>query len=69
MAGTLGVFFLTDTGGATLTGLVLEWADEVLPLNEAQRSGNTFSWSQAWLSRNASSLTSPGSALPVGHSA
>ena len=67
-ASTVGVAFRTDTGGATLERLVLEWADEVLPLNEAQRSGNSFFWNQPWLKRNASSLTSPGSALPAGHS-
>ena len=66
-AGSIGVALRTDTGVATLRGLVLEWAGEVLPLNHAP-TDRTFFWSRRWLSRNASSLTSPRIALPTGHS-
>ena len=66
-AGSMGVALRTDTGVATLRGLVLEWAGEVLPLNDAP-TDRTFFWSRRWLSRNASSLTSPRIALPTGHS-
>ena len=55
-ATSVGVTFRTRAGGDTFGGLVLEWAGEVLPLDEATRSRNTFTWDQTWLDANASSL-------------
>ena len=51
-----GVYFSTDSGGTAFTGLVLEWANEILPLDDATRTGNTFHWNQTWLDANAESL-------------
>ena len=55
-ASSAGVTFRTRNGGDTFGGLVLGWAGEVLPLDDATRSSNTFTWNQAWLTANASSL-------------
>ena len=55
-AASVGMTFRTRNGGDTFGGLVLEWAGEVLPLDDATRSSNTFTWGQAWLDANASSL-------------
>ena len=55
-ASSAGVTFRTRNGGDTFDGLVLEWAGEVLPLDDATRSSNTFTWDQAWLDANATSL-------------
>ena len=55
-----GVFFRINGGGDTFGGLVLEWAGEVLPLDDATNpDGNTdvFTWNQTWLGSNAPSLT------------
>ena len=56
VASSAGVTFRTRNGGDTFGGLVLEWAGEVLPLDDASRSSNTFTWGQAWLDANAPSL-------------
>ena len=68
MATATGVTFETDGGGADFGGLVLEWAGEVLPLDAAQRSANTFTWSQSWLESNTYALTASlyARALPAG---
>ena len=68
MATATGVTFETDGGGADFGGLVLEWAGEVLPLDAAQRSANTFTWSQTWLESNTYALTASlyERALPAG---
>ena len=55
-ASSTGVTFRTRNGGDTFGGLVLEWAGEVLPLDDAARSSNTFTWDQTWLDTNAPSL-------------
>ena len=55
-AAASGVVFRTRNGGDTFDGLVLEWAGEVLPLDDATRSSNTFTWNQAWLDASAPSL-------------
>ena len=52
-----GVTFRTRSGNASFTNLVLEWANETLPLSSADATGtNIFTWDQAWLDANASSL-------------
>ncbi|MXY15707.1 MAG: hypothetical protein F4Y57_01530 [Acidobacteria bacterium] len=56
VATSAGVTFRTRSGGDTFGGLVLEWAGEVLPLDDATRSSNTFTWGQTWLDANASAL-------------
>ncbi|MDE0361419.1 MAG: sulfatase-like hydrolase/transferase [Rhodospirillaceae bacterium] len=56
VASSVGVTFRTRNGGDAFGGLVLEWAGEVLPLDDATRSSNTFTWNQTWLDANASSL-------------
>ncbi|MYF12626.1 MAG: sulfatase-like hydrolase/transferase [Gammaproteobacteria bacterium] len=70
VASSAGVTFRTRNGGDTFGGLVLEWAGEVLPLDDATRSSNTFTWNQAWLDTNAPSLnvTNYETALPKGGS-
>jgi len=69
-ATSTGVTFRTRHGGDTFGGLVLEWAGEVLPLDDATRSSNTFTWDQAWLDVNAASLNAVGyeTTLPRGGS-
>ena len=68
VASPAGVTFRTRNGGDTFGGLVLEWAGEVLPLDEATHSSNTFTWNQAWLDANAASLNAAGyeTTLPTG---
>ena len=68
VAYSLGVMFRTRYGGDTFGGLVLEWAGEVLPLDDATRSSNTFTWDQAWLDANAPSLNAASyeTTLPIG---
>ena len=68
VASPAGVTFRTRNGGDTFGGLVLEWAGEVLPLDEATHSSNTFTWNQAWLDANAASLNAAGyeATLPTG---
>ena len=63
-----GVTFRTRNGGNTFGGLVLEWAGEVLPLDDASRSSNTFTWNQTWLDANASALNAANyeTTLPTG---
>ncbi|MDE0190846.1 MAG: leucine-rich repeat domain-containing protein [Gammaproteobacteria bacterium] len=63
-----GVTFRTRNGGDTFGGLVLEWAGEVLPLDDATRSSNTFTWNQTWLDANASALNAANyeTTLPTG---
>ena len=63
-----GVTFRTRNGGDTFGGLVLEWAGEVLPLDDATRSSNTFTWDQTWLDANASALDAANyeTTLPTG---
>ena len=56
VASSVGVTFRTRNGGDTFGGLVLEWAGEVLSLDAAARSSNTFTWDQTWLDANAPSL-------------
>lgn len=51
-----GVLFRVRNHGEALSGLVLEWAGETLPLNAATRDGNQFAWGPDWLSANAPSL-------------
>ena len=51
-----GVILRADSGGETFGGLVLEWAGETLPLDDATRNGSSFTWNGAWLTANASSL-------------
>ncbi|MDE0191895.1 MAG: leucine-rich repeat domain-containing protein, partial [Gammaproteobacteria bacterium] len=70
VASSVGVTFRTRNGGDTFGGLVLEWAGEVLPLDDATRSSNTFTWNQAWLDANASFLNAAGyeTTLPRGGS-
>ena len=52
-----GVTFRTRSGNASFTNLVLEWANETLPLSSADATGtNIFTWDQAWLDDNARSL-------------
>ncbi|MDE0350594.1 MAG: sulfatase-like hydrolase/transferase [Gammaproteobacteria bacterium] len=70
-ASSAGVTFRTRNGGDTFGGLVLEWAGEVLPLDDATRNSNTFTWNQAWLDTNASSLSAASyeTTLPTGGSA
>ena len=67
-ASSAGVTFRTRNGGDTFDGLVLEWAAEVLPLDDAARSSNTFTWNQAWLDANASALNAASyeTTLPIG---
>ena len=67
-ASSAGVTFRTRNGGDTFGGLVLEWAGEVLPLDDGTRSSNTFTWDQAWLDDNASSLNAADyeTTLPTG---
>ena len=67
-ASSAGVTFRTRNGGDTFGGLVLEWAGEVLPLDDGTRSSNTFTWAQAWLDDNASSLNAANyeTTLPAG---
>ena len=67
-ASSAGVTFRTRNGGDTFGGLVLEWAGEVLPLDDAARSANTFTWNQAWLDANASALNAASyeTTLPAG---
>ena len=69
-AHSAGVTFRTRNGGDAFGGLVLEWAGEVLPLNDATRSSNTFTWDQAWLDANASTLNAANyeTTLPIGGS-
>ncbi|MDE0368184.1 MAG: sulfatase-like hydrolase/transferase, partial [Gammaproteobacteria bacterium] len=69
-AHSAGVTFRTRNGGDAFGGLVLEWAGEVLPLNDATRSANTFTWDQAWLDANASALNAASyeTTLPIGGS-
>ena len=68
MATATGVTFETDGGGADFGGFVLEWAGEVLPLDAAQRSSSTFTWSQTWLGSHTYALTASlyERALPAG---
>ena len=58
LASSIGVQFRVRSGATDFGGLVLEWAGEVLPLDEATRGGQVFTWSQSWLGTNASSLAS-----------
>ena len=69
VASSGGVTFRTRNGGDTFGGLVLEWAGEVLPLDDATRSSNTFTWNQTWLDANASALNAANyeTTLPTGH--
>ena len=64
-----GVVFQVRTGGNNLTSLVLEWAGETLPLNEAAQDdgGDRFIWNQSWLGTNAPGLSASGyaSTLPI----
>ncbi|MYD96801.1 MAG: hypothetical protein F4X98_05385 [Gammaproteobacteria bacterium] len=68
VASSGGVTFRTRNGGDTFGGLVLEWAGEVLPLDDATRSSNTFTWNQAWLDATAPSLDAANyeTTLPIG---
>ena len=67
-ATSAGVTFRTRNGGDTLGDLVLEWAGEVLPLDDATRNSNTFTWNQAWLDANAPTLKAASyeTTLPIG---
>ena len=68
-ASSAGVTFKTRTGGDMLSGLVLEWGGAVLPLDAAiHGSYSTFTWDQAWLNANASSLNAANyeTTLPTG---
>ena len=67
-ASPAGVTFRTRNGGDTFGGLVLEWGGGVLPLDDADRSSNTFTWGQTWLAANAPALNaaSYGTTLPGG---
>ena len=67
-ASSAGATFRTRNGGDTFGGLVLEWAGEVLPLDDATRSSNTFTWGQTWLTANASALNAANyeTTLPAG---
>ncbi len=51
-----GVVFQVRSRGESLSDLTLEWAGETLPLSAAARSGDRFTWGQAWLDANAASL-------------
>ena len=60
---TQGVEFRLHPGAALDSGLVLEWAGETLPLNDATSNfetgtTRTFYWDQTWLAANASTLAS-----------
>ena len=68
VASSAGVTFRTRNGGDAFAGLVLEWAGEVLPLDDATRSSNTFTWGQTWLTANASALNAANyeTTLPAG---
>ena len=70
VASSAGVTFRTRNGGDTFRNLVLEWAGEVLPLDEATRSSNTFTWGQTWLDANAPTLNAATyeTTLPIGGS-
>ena len=70
VASSAGVTFRTRNGGDTFANLVLEWAGEALPLDDATRSSNTFTWGQTWLDANASSLNAASyeTTLPIGGS-
>ena len=70
VATSAGVTFRTRNGGDTFGSLVLAWAGEVLPLDDATRSSNTFVWGQTWLTANASSLNAASyeTTLPIGGS-
>ena len=70
VATSAGVTFRTRNGGDTFGGLVLEWAAGVLPLDDATRSSNTFTWNQTWLDANATPLNAASyeTTLPVGGS-
>ena len=67
-AHSAGVTFRTRNGGDAFGGLVLEWAGEALPLDDATRSSNTFTWDQAWLDASASALNAANheTTLPIG---
>ena len=69
-AASAGVVFRTRNGGDTFGGLVLEWAGELLPLDDATRSSNTFTWGQTWLDANAPALNAASyeTTLPIGGS-
>ena len=53
-----GVVFQVRNRGDAISGLVLEWAGETLPLADAawDASWDRYTWSQAWLDANAPSL-------------
>ncbi len=53
-----GVMFDVRNRGATLSELVLEWADETLPLADAtwDASRHRYTWGQSWLDEHAPSL-------------
>ena len=70
VAASGGVTFRTRNGGDTFGGLVLEWAGEILPLDDATRSSDTFTWNQTWLDANAASLNAANyeTTLPKGGS-
>ncbi|MDE0660390.1 MAG: sulfatase-like hydrolase/transferase [Gammaproteobacteria bacterium] len=70
VASSVGVTFRTRNGGSSFGGLVLQWAGEVLPLDDATRSSNTFTWNQTWLDANAPSLNAAAyeTTLPIGGS-
>ncbi len=60
---TQGVEFRLHPGAALDSGLVLEWAGETLPLDDATSTfetgtTRTFFWDQTWLAANASTLAS-----------
>ena len=63
-----GVQLRVRSGSSDIAGLVLEWAGETLPLAEATRAGQFFTWSQTWLNANASALAAANYAatLPEG---
>ena len=67
-AGPVGVRLRTDGPPSDLAGLVLQWAGETLPLDEAARAGLYLTWDQPWLDANAPSLNAANYAatLPEG---
>ena len=67
-ASSADVRFRVRSGAMDIESLVLEWAGEVLPFDEATRSGQVFTWSQTWLAANAPALaaTNYAATLPEG---
>ncbi len=58
MAYSDGVMFQVRNRGEAISGLVLEWVGETLPLADAtwHADWDRYTWSQAWLDANAPSL-------------